>query len=53
MTKLQELVAQVKEEYKPSEEKCNEVIANIRSETKSYVEKSNLKSLVVGVEIPL
>ena len=49
MTKLQELVTQVKEEFKPSEEKCNEVIANIRSATKSYVEKNKLKSLVIGV----
>ena len=49
MNKLQELVAEVKEEFKPSEEKCNEIIANIRSATKSYVEKNKLKSLVVGV----
>ena len=49
MNKLQALVAETKKEFKPSEEKCNEVIANIRREVKSYVEKNKLKSLVVGV----
>jgi nicotinamide-nucleotide amidase len=49
MIKLQELVVQTKEEFKLSEDKCQKIIANIRGEIKDYVEKSKLKSLVVGV----
>ena len=49
MNKLQELVEETKTEFKPSDEKCNEVITSIRREVKSYVEKSKLKSLVIGV----
>ena len=49
MNKLQELVAATKEEYRLSEDQSLNIVSNIREEIRNYVNKNNLKSLVVGV----